>query len=118
MWLLVFANHLLVAGAAAAALGVGFVLGVPAYLALISERGEGNRRGEVIGTTGMVQSLGAVLGAVVGNHLYHGGSWAIGSVSLSAHRAPFAVSAALLTISAGLSVAFVRDRQGGGLVDG
>ena len=105
---------MLVAGAAAVVLGVGFVLGVPAYLALISERGEKDRRGEVIGTTGMVQSLAAVLGAVVGNHLYHGQPWTVGPVSLAAHRAPFALSAALLTISAALSLMFVRDRRAAG----
>lgn len=110
MWVIVWARNLLFAGPAAGALGLGFVIGVPAYLAIVSERGEESRRGEVIGTAGMVQSLAAVAGAVIGNHLYHGAAWNLGGLALSAHRSPFALSAILLTGAAALAMVFVRDQ--------
>lgn len=111
MWLLARETNLFAVGAEVAALGVGFALGMPAWLAIVSERGEESRRGEVIGTAGMLQSMATVVGVIVGNHLYHSRRWQVGAVALSAHRLPFAGSAILLTISLALCIAFVRDRR-------
>ncbi len=110
MWTIVFSRHLVTAGGAAAVMGLGFVIGVPAYLAIISERADECRRGEVIGSAGMAQSLAAVIGVLAGNHIYHMASSALGPLQITGHRAPFVFASVLLTLAAVICLLFVKDK--------
>src|SRR5207244_10864967 len=59
---------LLVLGASA--LGLGFVIGLPAWMALISRLADPQHRGAMIGAVATAQGLGAFLGVVIGPRLF------------------------------------------------
>ncbi|MDO8682100.1 MAG: MFS transporter [Armatimonadota bacterium] len=86
-------------------LGVGFLMAMPAWLALISEMTSSSRRGEILGTVGMAQGLGAILGAIVGGHMYEG---SISVPFVQAHSAPLVLSAIMLSVSTILTFIFLR----------
>ena len=112
MWLVASTAYLPALALGGSLLGVGFLIAMPAWLALISELAPTATRGRIMGAVGMSQGLGAITGSVLGGYLYDG------SLSLSGaapHVAPFALSAALLTLTAFLTFAFLRRKapQGG-----
>jgi len=57
-------------GAAACLLGAGFVLAIPAWLALVTEKAEASGRGGVVGAVGAAQGIGAVIGGALAPLLY------------------------------------------------
>ena len=89
-------------------LGIGFLMAMPSWLALISELTSSNNRGQVLGAVGMAQGLGAILGAVLGGHLY---DLTHSFCGIEAHSAPLFLSAALLTVSAALAFVFLRSAK-------
>ena len=84
----------------AAVLGLGFVITVPAWLAIVVSRGKEKRRGAVVGVVGTAQGVGMVFGAAAGGWLYktHG------------HYTPFLVSAVLLSL-AFLGVLLIKEHR-------
>lgn len=107
-------------------LGVGFVIAMPAWLALVSDMSSPRVRGAVVGALGTAQGIGAVVGTVLGSHLYEkvqiGGFLGL---DLNSHYSPFAVSALALTVCFVLVMVFVKDHDGrwiggqpNGLTDG
>jgi len=95
--------------AAAALLGVGFVLAMPAWLAFVSDITAPRVRGAVIGALGTAQGVGAVFGAGVGSYLYKMAPLNILGLHIDSHRTPFAVSALALTTCIMLAFAFIRE---------
>jgi MFS transporter, DHA1 family, multidrug resistance protein len=59
---------LLVLGASA--LGIGVVMGLPAWVALVSELADPRYRGTILGAVGTAQGLGGFLGVIVGPRLF------------------------------------------------
>jgi len=87
----------LVAGATI--LGIGFVMGVPAWVATVAEKAGTQRRGEVIGAVQTAEGIGVFLGVLLGPKLY------FRHIEL-----PVIASAALLTL--GMLLSFVTVRGG------
>jgi len=81
-------------------LGIGFLIAMPAWLALVSDLTSSANRGQVLGAVGMAQGFGAILGAVAAGYLYDGFPRIPG---IDPHVAPFALSAAMLTAAAALT---------------
>jgi len=93
-------------------LGIGFVLAMPAWLALVSDMASPWTRGAVIGALGTAQGVGAILGASAGSYLYKMvriDLWGIEFATANSHYSPFVVSAGALTICLGLSLLFVKE---------
>jgi DHA1 family multidrug resistance protein-like MFS transporter len=78
---------------AAVALGASYALASPAWLALVSQAAPPGRTGLAMGASETVQGLGLVLGPLLGGLLWDG----------FGYHAPFAASAALLTVGLILS---------------
>jgi len=102
MWGIVAAPHIWFVVICATFLGLGFVLGFPAWMAKVSQLTDESRRGAMIGANGTSQGIGAILGAVLGSFLYH--HW---------HpRSPFVLCAICLTLSFLMAFGVVRERKG------
>jgi DHA1 family multidrug resistance protein-like MFS transporter len=86
----------------ATVLGLGFAVGVPAWMSSVAEKAGDQRRGEVIGAVQTAQGIGVFLGVLIGPKLY------------SMHvEAPVIASACFLTAGFILSLITVRDRSPG-----
>ncbi|MDO8588069.1 MAG: MFS transporter [Armatimonadota bacterium] len=107
MWLLalVRATPMLVFGGSL--LGAGFLMAMPAWLALVSQLTSSANRGQILGSVMMAQGFGAILGAVLGGYLY-AGSVTFGE--MDPHMAPLVLSAGLLTLTTLLALVFL-DRK-------
>ena len=89
-----------------AIVGLGFVMASPAWMARVTEMAPPHLRGAVLGAASMAQGCGALLGGVVGGHL-----WAIYS-NTRFPEAPMLGCAIMLTIGSGLALWQVRDEVG------
>jgi DHA1 family multidrug resistance protein-like MFS transporter len=89
MWTVPFARTLPEMIAAGIVVTLGFMLGLPSWLALIADMAPEGASGKVMGLMATAQGLGAFLGPVLGGILWDRDI-----------RAPFYVSAGLLTFSA------------------
>jgi DHA1 family multidrug resistance protein-like MFS transporter len=108
MWFIPFVhNHwvLLICGCI---VGLGYILAIPAWMALVSEVG-GSRRGAVMGAVFTAQGGGAMLGAPLGAYLYDKVPIRIGQWVIPSHITPFLGTALALTLSFILTVWFFRD---------
>jgi MFS family permease len=104
MWSLAFmqgSGWFLVAGATV--LGLGFVMGVPAWVATVAEKAGAQRRGEVIGAVQTAEGIGVFLGVLFGPKLY-----------FRHLEAPVIASAILLTLGMLLSFVTVRGKTASG----
>jgi DHA1 family multidrug resistance protein-like MFS transporter len=81
---------------------LGFLLGLPAWLALITDLAPAGKIGRMLGITSTAQGLGACLGPVVGGHLW--------DMNI---RYPFYAGAALLTLSAAVALIFIGRLKAG-----
>ena len=109
MWAVVFSHspwHMALAGIV---LGIGFVIAMPAWLALVSDMAAPRMRGAVIGALGTAQGFGAVAGAALGSYLYTSLRLSFNGLVFSPHRSPFAVSAMALTACIVLVFVFMRE---------
>lgn len=110
MWVIPFVHSywaLLISGCV---IGIGYLLAIPAWMALVSEIG-GNRRGAVMGAVFTAQGLGAMIGAPLGAYLYDKVPIRIGSWHVSSHITPFLGTAVALTISFLITVWLFRDGE-------
>jgi MFS family permease len=111
MWGISFSKVVWQFGLAGMILGAGFVLAMPAWLALVSDIAAPRVRGAVIGALGTAQGIGAVIGAILGPKLYAGEAYTFHRVTLDPHYVPFFLSASSLTVAL-IVVAFsVRDHD-------
>ncbi len=111
MWAVVFIHlawHMALAGIV---LGIGFVIAMPAWLALVSDMASPRMRGAIIGALGTAQGIGAVVGAALGSYLYTSLRLAIDGLHFSPHRSPFAVSAIALSACTVLVFVFLREND-------
>lgn len=108
MWMICFTRTPWHLAAASAILGIGFVIAMPAWLAVVNDMAAPWIRGAVIGALGTAQGIGAVIGAALGSYLYESAKPAFLGVSFSPHYSPFAVSALALTACFVLVMAFMR----------
>jgi DHA1 family multidrug resistance protein-like MFS transporter len=81
---------------------LGFLFGLPAWLALIADQAPEAGRGRMMGLMATAQGLGAFLGPVVGGYLW--------DVDI---RNPFYASAGLLTLCALTALLFIRAEGAG-----
>lgn len=109
MWTVVFVRIPWEFAMAGMFLGIGFVLAMPAWLALVSDMANPWNRGAVIGALGTAQGAGAVIGAYLGSYLYETVRIQLWSISLDSHYSPFIVSAAALTLCFILVIVFLRE---------
>jgi len=92
-------------------LGTGFVMAMPAWLALVADIAAPKARGAVIGALGTAQGIGAAAGAYVGPKLYDMQAINLAGVSVNPQYAPFIISAATLTICVVLGFVFVKENE-------
>ncbi|MER3473956.1 MAG: hypothetical protein C4335_07960 [Armatimonadota bacterium] len=113
MWFIPFVHSHWVLLVCGCVIGLGYILAIPAWMALVSEIG-GRRRGAVMGAVFTAQGMGAMLGAPLGAYLYDKVSLRIGHWVIPSHITPFLGTALALTVSFLLTVWFFRDgrRQG------
>lgn len=111
MWTITAIREPLELATAGMFLGMGFVLAMPAWLALVSDMATPWTRGAVIGALGTAQGLGAIVGAAAGSYLYKLVRIDFFGLGLTSHYAPFVASAIALTVSLILAALFVRDRD-------
>jgi DHA1 family multidrug resistance protein-like MFS transporter len=108
MWFIPFVHSYWVLLICGCVIGLGYILAIPAWMALVSEIG-GNRRGAVMGAVFTAQGVGAMLGAPLGAYLYDRVPIQIGSWYIPSHITPFLGTALALTVSFVLTVWFFRD---------
>lgn len=111
MWVISFSRFVLQFGLAGMLLGAGFVLAMPAWLALVSDIAAPRVRGAVIGALGTAQGIGAAIGAFIGPKLYAGDRIDILNTHVDPHYFPFILSASALTVALVLVVLSVRDHD-------
>ncbi len=109
MWAVVFSHAPWHLAAAGAALGVGFVIAMPAWLALVNDKAAPNMRGVIVGALGTAQGIGAVIGAALGSRLYASVSLSVGGIHFAPHYSPIAVSALALTVCFVLVMVSMRE---------
>ncbi|MDH7482180.1 MAG: MFS transporter [Armatimonadota bacterium] len=111
MWAITGSSEVWEFALSAMFLGVGFVIAMPAWLALVSDMASPHSRGAVIGALGTAQGLGAVLGVASGSYLYKMVPLNFGFISFESHRTPFVVSALTLSLCFMLAVIFVHETE-------
>lgn len=79
---------------------LGFMLGLPAWLALVSDLAPAGATGRIMGLVATAQGAGAFLGPLAGGYLW--------DVNL---RSPFYLAAALLTLSAVVALLLLQRTQ-------
>jgi MFS family permease len=104
---------LLVVGAAA--LGMGFVIGIPAWMAVVSGLADPEHRGAMIGAVATAQGIGAFLGVLAGPHLLKADGLAarldpLWPGRLTAPLLPVVGAAILVTTAWLASLVVVRER--------
>lgn len=110
MWFVPFVHSHWVLLICGCVVGVGYILAIPSWMALVSEVG-GARRGAVMGAVFTAQGVGAMLGAPLGAYLYDRVGIRIGSVALPSHITPFIGTAIALTISFLLTLRLFREKK-------
>ncbi|MCL6473491.1 MAG: MFS transporter [Firmicutes bacterium] len=108
MWFIPFVHNYWVLLICGCIVGLGYILAIPAWMALVSEIG-GSRRGAVMGAVFTAQGVGAMLGAPLGAYLYDKVPIRIGEWVIPSHITPFLGTALALTVSFILTVWFFRD---------
>jgi MFS family permease len=92
----------------ATCLGLGFVIGVPAWLATVSDIAGERWRGTIIGAVATTEGLGCFVGVLISPTLYK-----LDLPPLPAHELPVLLSAVSLTCGFLLGLAAVRPRRRG-----
>jgi MFS family permease len=108
MWALALSPSLPALVVAGSLLGMGFLIAMPAWMALVTSLSTSSSRGQILGAVGMAQGFGAILGAIAGGHLYDG---SVNLFGITPHLSPIFLSAALLTLSAIMAFAFLKKKQ-------
>jgi len=96
----------------AGAAGLGFVIALPAWLALVSDVAAPEVRGSVMGALGLGQGVGLIAGVALGGYLYNSVSIRLLGWRLIPHYSPFLVSAIAIALSFAAALAFVREDSG------
>ncbi|MBI2844040.1 MAG: MFS transporter [Armatimonadetes bacterium] len=104
MWLVATIRSVTILAAASAMIGVGFVLAFPAWMAIVSEAAPADRRGQIMGTVGMAQGIGAIVGVYLGPLIYASDWMSLPRLGVIHFNLPFYLCALLL--SAGTVMAF------------
>ena len=108
MWLLALVGTKLMLILAGSLLGIGFLMAMPAWMALVTSLSSSANRGKVLGGVGMAQGLGAILGVKMGDTFYHG---IVKIPATDPHVAPLFLSAALLTLAALMAFVFLKRKE-------
>jgi len=108
-------HHYLGFALVAGAVGLGFVIGMPAWLALVIDMTPVDMRGTVIGALGTWQGIGVILGAAASSFLFKLVPIHLLGIHLPATYTPFVISAVLLTIGFFVVLAYVREGNRGEL---
>ncbi|MEN6372232.1 MAG: MFS transporter [Armatimonadota bacterium] len=90
-------------------IGSGFVIGMPAWLALVADMSAEEVRGAVIGAIGTGEGAGIILGVALGGFLYVNVPVHFFRINLDSHYTPFIASAIGLTICLFLAMHYIRE---------
>lgn len=112
MWIVALFRSVVLAGLAAAVIGLGFTVAFPAWMALVASATSSNRRGEVLGAVGMAQGLAAIVGASLGGFIYSSDLLSFPRLGVVNYNVPFWFAAILLTIGTVVAFVWVRSRHG------
>jgi DHA1 family multidrug resistance protein-like MFS transporter len=111
MWMILPARHPWQLAVAGMFLGIGFVVAMPAWLALVADMASPWTRGAVIGALGTAQGIGAILGAALGAYLYKLVGVQLWGIEVRSHYSPFVLSAVMLSVCLGLAILFVKEGE-------
>jgi MFS family permease len=92
-------------------IGSGFVIGMPAWLALVADMSAEDVRGAVIGAIGTGEGIGIILGVALGGFLYVNVPIHFFGINLDSHYTPFMACAVGLTICLFLAMRYIRENQ-------
>ncbi|HET6453207.1 MAG TPA: MFS transporter [Armatimonadota bacterium] len=90
-------------------IGIGFVIAMPSWLAIVTDMTEPGARGAVMGAVGTGQGIGVLVGTILGGFLYESVPLSLFGRHLNSHFTPFIVSALALALCFVLALVFVRD---------
>jgi MFS family permease len=93
-------------------IGIGFAVGMPAWLALISDMSAPDVRGSVIGAVGTGQGIGLLLGVLLGGYLYTLHPIHVLGITVRTHYAQFWISAFGLSLCVALTLLSIREGLG------
>ncbi len=116
MWIVAASSSFHTAVIGAAIIGAGFMAAYPAWMAVISSSVSEMKRGQVIGTVGMAEGVGAVIGVVTGPIIYASHFNPLPVAGITHLNLPFYLSAFLLSIATVIAFTWVRSRRRIGLV--
>ncbi|MDE2126114.1 MAG: MFS transporter [Armatimonadetes bacterium] len=93
-----------------AAIGLGFVVAFPAWMAIVSALCHERQRGAANGAVGTAQGLGAIIGAAASVPLYSLGAFHVGHLTVPAHVVPFIGCGVILTGAFFIALFAIHDR--------
>jgi MFS family permease len=96
-------------GLLAGIIGLGFAIGMPAWLALVSDMSAPEVRGSVIGAVGTGQGVGVLSGVALGGYLYVLHPVHVSGLVIRTHYAQFWIAALGLSLCVVLTLLFVRE---------
>lgn len=111
MWLIALSPSLMAAMVGTVMLGAGFMAAYPAWMAVASGAGPPGQRGRIVGTVGMAEGLGAVIGVPIGPVIYASRWSPFPRLGVTHITLPFYFSALLLTLAMVLAFTWVRVRR-------
>ena len=111
MWAAAFSHISWQFAIAGIVIGMGFVLAMPAWMALISDIAAPRVRGAVVGTLGTSQGIGAVIGAWLGAYLYATVGLTIFGMHITKQYLPFYISAVALTLCMIVGIASIKEHD-------
>jgi DHA1 family multidrug resistance protein-like MFS transporter len=101
MWALILIRNEVALIIGGSAIGIGFVMAFPAWMAHISATCDPRQRGAVMGAVGTAQGVGAMLGAPLGGYLYEHANIHLPFIQTDhpSHYIPFIGCALMLLVS-------------------
>jgi MFS family permease len=116
MWIVASSVSFKIAIIGAAIIGAGFIAAYPAWMAVIGSSVAESKRGQILGSVGMAEGLGAVIGVIIGPVIYASRWNPIPNLGVTHFTLPFYLSAVLLTIASILAFTWVNARRAKGLL--
>ncbi len=120
LWVLALFRSTLLAGLAGIAIGLGFTVAFPAWMALVASATSADRRGEVLGAVGAVQGLAAIVGTALGGYMYSNDQLSFPRLGVVNYNVPFWWSAILMSAATVMGFTWMCGRHssrdaGGGI---
>ncbi len=108
MWIVANSRLIWEFALACVVVGIGLVLAMPAWLAVVADMTSESKRGAMIGGLGTAHGVGAIIGTTAASYLYAMGPVDILGHAIPAHYLPLYSGAVILSVSTALSFFSVR----------